>query len=175
MAIAETENYQLHTFDLIDDMGQFPEIYSSDMTTIDTLIKSFIGRLEAYESTDTNWTKAKDVIVTYLAQWYLSENPYWLWDLFPFEDGDTTTEAQRQANLIMSDRVYHYIPIGEVVYPYVILLADGSDYKVRVVEDGGTGAASAILSNTDSTLLSATSDENSICTTRLILYASNLS
>lgn len=175
MSVEETPNYQLHTFELIDDMGKFPEFYSSDMTTIDTLIKSFTERIEAFESTDTNWTKAKDLIVKYLSQWYLSENPYWLWDLFPFEDGDTNTEAERQADIAMSDRVYHYTPIGEAVYPYAIVLTDGSDYNVRVVEDGSTAAASLILSNTNSTLMGATSDSNSICTTRFILYSSNLS
>lgn len=175
MSVEETQNYQLHTFNLIDDMGQFPEIYSSDMTTIDSLIKAFNERIEAYESTDTNWNKAKTLLTNYLVQWYYAANPDWAWDPFPFETGDTDTEAERQAKAEMSDRVYRYTPLGDYDYPYIILLQDGSDYSVRIIEDSTTAVASLILSNTTSTLISATSDDNGICTTRLILSASNLS
>lgn len=72
-------------------------------------------------------TAVNDMQTTY------SSNPYWDWDPFDFDDGDTTTEADKQANSTFASRTefeqtadhIKSLAKGEASYKY----SDGTEYK----------------------------------------------
>lgn len=108
------------------------------------------------------YDKAKDITLVALAQLYLKNNPDWLWDPFPFENGDTDTEALRQANIAVKDNVSNDTP-SNMELPYVTLLASSYSYYTEIIyeTDSSRPTSSAIQDSFTSVNVISTSYDSS--------------
>lgn len=117
------------------------------------------------------YNDAKALVKDKLVDWYYEQNPDWLWDPFPFNTGNTDTEALRQAQVAMADRVIQSTPSSgsTVATPLAVVLEGINKYDVTVYESSSsTPIANSILSSTKSSLV-LSSQENSAYATKISL------
>lgn len=125
------------------------------------IIKSLsvlLGYLDGTNSSDSSkWKSYAASLTTSLQKQYLKYNPNWLWDPFSLEDGNTDTEAKKQADAAMTGKIYHSSDTTSKTAPYVILSQDNGLYTANVIEgDSAANYANTITTDMSAKLVSTT-------------------